>query len=469
LTAISSATDQGLGATPGSLPRVLGFWDVVTITIAAIIGVGIFFTPAAVVDRAGSGGVALLVWLGGGILALMGALTFAELGAMLPKVGGQFAVLREAFGARVGFVSVASVTLTVQAGALGILALLCAGNVFLGLGLQSSEGRITAGALAVVLLVWAINVAGVRLSAGVLRANVAVKLLTIFAIVALAAFSTRPAEPGAFAIVRWPGAHVFVYALIPTLFSFGGFEQVLWTAGEIRNPGKNLARGILVGVVTVIVAYASINVAFLALLGPERVARDQFVTARAVESVAPRWAFLAALAVAVSALGTTQAILLTAPRQIVALARDRLVPRLLGSISGRTGTPVPATTLIAATAAVLILTSGGVDGLGALLDAVICVNWIFFGLTAVALLVLRRTRPELPRPFRVPLYPLTPVLFAAAAFAAAASPFFQEGGRKPAIISCALVLTLGLLSRLWIRSPRLGTMQGRESQERGSP
>ena len=396
--------------------------------------------------------MALLVWIAGGVLAVIGALTFAELGAMMPAVGGQFAVIRAAFGPLMGFLSVTSVTLTVQAGALGILALLFAGNLLRGFGWSDPSRLVmTIGAVAALVAVWAINIAGVRLSARVLRANVAVKLAAIAAIVAIAAASRIPAPPQAFAVESWPGVATFVYALIPTLFSYGGFEQVLWAAGEIKDPKRNVALGIMIGVGVVVVAYVSTNVSFLALLGPVGVAGGGgLLTASAVERGAPGWGWLVAFAVAISALGTTHAIMLTAPRQVLALARAGLAPKILGTLSPRAGTPVAATTVIAGLSALLAIVAG-LDGLDALLDAVICVNWFFFGITGLALIVLRRTMPSLPRPFRVPGYPVTPLFFAAAAFAAAASPFFQEKGRLPAILAAVLVLTLGIVCRLWIQ------------------
>jgi basic amino acid/polyamine antiporter, APA family len=397
----------------------------------------------------------LLAWVVGGVLAVIGALTFAELGAMMPAVGGQFAVIRAAFGRRMAFLSVASVTMTVQAGAVGILALLCAGNLFRGFG-WAGAGRasVTAGALAALGLVYAINVAGVRLSARVLRANVAVKLAAIAAIVAIAAASTQPAPPRSFEVGEWPGFGAFVYALIPTLFSYGGFEQVLWAAGEVRDPKRNVALGILIGVGVVLVAYLATNVSFLALLGPAGVAQDpSLLAARAVDAGAPGLGAFVAFAVAISALGTTHAIMLTAPRQIVALARDGMAPRALGRISPRSGTPIAATSFIAAVSVVLTV-AAGLEGLDALLDSVICVNWFFFGITGLSLIELRQKMPDLPRPFRVPGYPATPLFFSLAAFAAAASPFFQDKGRVPAIWAAVLVLTLGIVCRFWIRGPK---------------
>jgi APA family basic amino acid/polyamine antiporter len=393
----------------------------------------------------------------GGFLAIVGALTFAELGSMMPAVGGQFAVIRAAFGRRMGFVSVTSVTMTVQCGAIGILALICAENLLRGFGWTGAGGTaVTAVALGALLLIYLVNVAGVRISARVLRANVAIKLAAIAAIVAVAIASTQPAPPRSFAIERWPGVDVFVYALIPTLFSYGGFEQILWAAGEIRDPKRNVVLGILIGVGVVLVAYLATNVAFLSLLGAEGVANGSgILAARAVEAGASGFGFLVAFAVAISALGTTHAIMLTSPRQIVALSRDGMAPAVLGRISPRAGTPIAATTFLAVLSAVLVVLAG-LDGLDALLDALICVNWFFFGITGLSLVVLRRKQPDLPRPFRVPGYPVTPLFFAFAAFAAAASPFFQPEGRMPAIWAAVLVLTLGVVCRFWIRPDRAG-------------
>ncbi len=450
--------DQGRPAGHDEVTRVLGFKDVASIVISAIIGVGVFFTPAKVADRAHDGGWAILAWLVGAGMAILGGLTFAELGTSMPSTGGQFVVLSRAFGRNIGFVYVATVSSTVVAGALGILAIVAAELILGSAGVTVTGANLTGLALVLLGVIFAINMAGVRVSAGFLRCNAGLKLAMLVGLIGIGLFSGRPMAPAAFSLEHAPGFGGFCYATVPVLFAYGGWEQALWTGGEVRRPERNVVLGIFTGVAVVVVVYLGLNTSLLYLLGPGGVSQDNRVTARAVELVVPSLARWVSLAVAASALGTVHAIMMTAPRQIAALATEGLAPAALGRFSPRTGTPGAATTVVFLIAVALVV-GAGKDGVDRLLDAVGCVNWLFFGMTGLAVVILRKRLPNLSRPYRVPGYPVTPIVFASLAFVAAASPFFEPAGRTPAALALGLVLTLALLARLLIKTPAVSDVR----------
>lgn len=428
--------------------RRLGTLDVACVVVGAIVGVGVFFTPARVAARAGGAEAALWVWVVGGAVALLGALTFAELGGRLPEAGGQFRVLLEAFGARTAFVYVIVVGVVESSAAVAILALVCVDHIALAAGVPRDPATgapnldpalLSAGACALVLGAFALTAAGVRQGATALNLNVAVKLAVVATLVGVgfahapaapAAAPSAPAAPGS------GGAAGFVAAFLPAFFAYGGWQQSLWIGGEVRDPGRSLPRGILLGTVVVIVAYLGLNVAYLRLLGFEGVAASKTVAASAASAAHPDAGRWIAAAVAWSALGCVQTILFTGPHQLAALARKGYAPERLGAANAR-GAPVAAAAAFAATALLLVVLAGP-KRIGLLLDAVVCVDWIFFALTGAALFVLRR-RADLPLPFRTPGYPVVPAVFVLAAAGIAASPFFDAESRPSGLIALGAV------------------------------
>ena len=442
-----------MGATDQGLQRQLSGFDATAVVIGAIIGVGIFFTPSRVALLAGSSQLALLTWGIGGIIALLGAMTFAELGAMVPRAGGQYELLRDAYGAATGFVYVVCNASATQAGAIGIIALVCVDNLAVALTGSALTPQLSLGcAIALTSSVALANAAGVRWGARIQNLTVVAKLLTLVAIGAVALFAAPP-TPSDLALPD-QAAPLSPYAaiaaaLVPTLFTFGGWQQVLWMGGEVRDPERNLPLSILAGVACVVAVYLLANWAYLALLGHARVAASGTLAADAVAVVlgeAGRRAI--GLAVCVSALGVLNAQLLTGPRLIYALAKDGRLWPSLGRVHATRGTPIPAIAMLALAAIVLLLAAGP-KGVDRLLTGVVLVDAVFFALTGLASLVLARKQPHDTRPVRMPGFPLVPLLFGLAEIGVVIGAWLDPAVREAALIGVAWIAAA--LAAYWLR------------------
>lgn len=375
------------------LRRVLGLWDTCCVVIGAIVGVGIFFTPRDVAHVAGSAPAALLAWTLGGVVALLGALTFAELGRLRPLAGGQYHVLRDAYGRAPAFLFVFCNLTAVQAGAVAIIAIVCAQNLGVALHGAAPAGRWTIAVAT--LMTWGLvgaNVVGVRAGAGLQNATVVLKLLTLGALVAVAALldargsATEPATTTV-------GAHGFaglIAAMTLTLFAYGGWQQALWMAGEVKDAARIVPRAIVLGVVAVVALYLAVNWAYLDLLGLGGVRESRTLAADAFSA----WSQdlgrrIAAAAVAVSAFGVLNAQFLTGPRLTWAMARDGQFFAPFAGLHPRFATPAAAVLLLGTLATVLTM-GLGLDRTDVLTTGVVVVDAVFFALTGLALPVLRR-------------------------------------------------------------------------------
>jgi APA family basic amino acid/polyamine antiporter len=425
------------------LRRELGGFDATAVVIGAIIGVGIFFTPSRVAALAGSENLALLAWAIAGLIALLGALTLAELGALVPRAGGQYELLRDAYGRATGYVYVVCNATATQAGAIGIVALVCVDNLAVALTGSSPDPLVQVGAAVGLTLGIALaNAAGLRWGAQVQNLTVIAKLATLLAIGLIAVLAApalpQSAAPPADAPSLSPVAGVAA-ALVPCLFTFGGWQQVLWMGGEVKKPERNLPMAILVGVSVVIVVYMLANWAYLSLLGQAGVAQSETLAADAVATVYPGWGHRAvAAAVAVSALGALNAQLLTGPRLLFALARDGHLLPSLAKVHATRGTPIPAIALLAGMALILLILAGE-RGIDRLLTGVVLVDGVFFALTGLASLVLARRQPHEQRPVRMPGFPLVPLLFGLAELAVVFGAWLDPEVREAAIIGVAWI------------------------------
>lgn len=432
------------------LRRELSGIDATAVVIGAIVGVGIFFTPSRVAQLAGDSKLALLTWGIGGVIAMLGALTFAELGALVPRAGGQYELLRDAYGTATGFVYVVCNATATQAGAIGVIALVCVDNLAVALTGGVLDAWVTlACAVAMTAGIALANAAGVRWGARIQNLTVVAKLATLLA-VAMVALLAAPDSvdtlgPGlGSGSIERAGPHLnpiaaIAAALVPTLFTFGGWQQVLWMGGEVKQPERNLPVSILVGVSIVVAVYLLVNWAYLALLGHAGVANSQTLAADAVAVVfgdPGRRAI--AIAVAISALGVLNAQLLTGPRLLFALARDGRLWPLLGRVHATRGTPVPAIALLAGMAILLLLVAGH-DGVDRLLTGVVLVDGVFFALTGLASLVLARRVPRATRPVRMPGFPLVPLLFGLTEVAVVVGAWLDPEVRGAAAIGAAWI------------------------------
>lgn len=446
------------------LRRVLGPVSATCIVVGAIVGVGIFFTPSQVARIAGSGTLALWTWAAGGLVALLGALTFAELGGMYGRTGGQYEVLRDAYGPFVAFSFVFCNSTAILSGAAAIIAIVCAENlVVLVTGSLPAQGMMLLPALLVVGLA-AANVLGVRWGAGVQNVTVFAKVAVLFLVAALALFAS--AEPAATADPSAPQAATAATSrhwlalvftgLVPALFSFGGWQHILWIGGEVKEPRRNVPLATILGVAIVVVVYLVANAAYLRLLGHGGVAASRALAADAVSVVWPGAGtrFIAG-AVAFSAFGVLNAQLLSGPRLLCGMARDGRFFRVFGDVHPRFRTPAPAIALVAALGLALLFAAGK-EGVGKLLTGVVLVDAVFFCFTGAALLVLRRRRPDADRPVRVPLYPAVPLLFVLLECAIVYGAFQDRDTRGAAWIGLVWIAGAAVVYALFFRN-RIGS------------
>jgi APA family basic amino acid/polyamine antiporter len=404
--------DESNPAATDGLRRELGLFDTIAIVVGACVGVGIFFTPSRVAGLAGDPTLALLAWVLGGLVAIAGALSFAEIGAMYPRTGGQYAALRDAYGPGVAFVYVVCNATAIQAGAIAVIAIVCAQHIAIaavGHGLEPIACSIAATVLIVVL--GATNAIGVRWGARIQNLTVVGKLAALGAVVAFAFVAPR-APP---ATTMTSGGVVGVLAaMVPILFSFGGWQQATWVGGEVRDPERNLPKAILVGVAVIVAIYLAVNWGYLHLLGLDAAAKSESIAADAAAVVVGDGGRRAvAGAIALSAFGVLNSQLLSGPRLILALAMDGRFFSAFRRVHARTGTPIASITMLAGVALALLWLAGD-RVIDRLLTGVVAIDGIFFALSGLASVALLRKRPRATRPLRMPGWPVVPIAFAIA-------------------------------------------------------
>jgi len=425
--------------TQATLTRVLSFRDLVLIVIGTVIGSGIFLVPGGVVRQAGGyAGPALVVWIVGGVLSLLGALAYGELGAMNPSAGGLYVYLRDAFGPMTAFLYGWTFFLVIATGSAATLAVASAAYLqqFVALGAFAQK----AAAVLLLAVVAAINVRSTRRSADVQNVSTAIKvgaLLVMSAVLVVArrggAADAMPAWPASITPSLLSGMGL---GMIGVLWAYEGWQYVTFSAGEAIDPQRTFPRAIVLGTASLIVIYVSANVGYLAALGTAGVAGSDRVAAEAVSAiVGPAAAKLIAAAILVSIFSAANGITITAPRVYYAMARDGLFFRALGEVHPRYGTP--AVSILAGTAWSMVLAASGT--FEQLLIYVVFVGWIFYGLGAACVFVLRRTQPDTHRPFRVPGYPWTPLVFIVAATALVANTIATQPVRAAIGIGVVLI------------------------------
>ena len=400
------------------LRRVLGLPALILLSIGAVIGSGVFVNPGVVLrESGGSVPVALAVWTAGGVLSLLGALTYGELGAMMPEAGGLYTYIRDAFGRLAAFLY--GWTLFFVLGSGGMATLAVAGTAYLGELLPLSPVAAKAVALAMLAVIAVVNVLGTRESSGVQNGATLAKVGAIVVMSGLlialgpgagAAPAAAPAEP-------LSGGLTFAgvgAAMIGVLWAYEGWAYVTHSAGETIDPQRNFPRGIAIGTAALIAIYVLANVGYIAALGADGVAASRRAAAEAVTAVlGPVWGKVIAAVIVLSIFSAANGIVLTIPRAFFAMARDRVFFARLGEVHPRFGTPANA--IVAVTLWAMVLTATGT--FEQLFTYVVFSGWIFYGLGALTVFTYRRRQPNVRRPFRVPGYPLTPLLFVISAAA----------------------------------------------------
>ncbi len=391
------------------LARRLGLFDATMLVMGGIIGSGIFINPAEVARYVDTPLLIVGVWVIGGIIALTGALVYAELAARRPAVGGQYAYLRDAYGPLPAFLYGWAILLVVQSGGMAAVAIIFARYFNELLHLPFSDSSVAVAAVAALTL---INCFGVRSGSNTQSALMVLKILAIAALV-MAGLWLAPAIPQ---VTRSgpssAGLAAVGAALTPVMFSYGGWQTSSFVAGEMRNPGRDLARGLLLGVVGVVILYTAVAFVCVHALGPQGLAASKTPASDVMRlALGEGGAAFIGAGIAISALGFLSQGMLTAPRVYFAMAEDGLFFRTVATVSERTRVPVIAI-ILQGIATAVIAVSGTY---GQILSYVVSVDFIFFGLTGAALFVFRR-RSAPSGGFSAPGHPFTTGLFVAACF-----------------------------------------------------
>lgn len=393
-------------ADPAASTTRLGIFDIACVVVGGIIGVGIFFTPAKVAAAADEAWQVVLAWSLGGVLAGLGALVFAALSVMHPGAGGMFRYVLLGFGPRTAFVYGWSNWLVIQAGALGGIAIVLVHYLEVLLWGEPPAGQDgwlgwaarLAVAVGSILLFTGVNVLGLGFGRGVQVALTLVKLVAVFGLVVLAWWAAPDARPAPAVDEPRPLTTILAAAMLPVLFSFGGWQQGSFVAGVSRRPRLDVPVGILIGVAVVVLAYLTINLSFLDLLGIERAAGAQAIGALAAEeALAPYGHGVAAGRVfaglvVLSSAGILNTICLASPYVLHAMARDGLFPEAVGRLHPRTGTPTLAILAQGLWAALLLVGASlwQGDALDFIVNGVVFVDWLFFALCGAALWTTRK-------------------------------------------------------------------------------
>lgn len=447
--------DQSSSGSRATLPRAIGTLGSTAIVVGTIIGSGIFLVPHDIAQRVGSARIVMLVWVVGAVLSLAGALSLAELGAAMPEAGGIYIYLREAYGKPFAFLYGWAMLLVITSGSVATLAVAFGIYSATFVPLSPLEQKFVAASVIAVLTF--INYVGVRKAAAVQTVFTAAKLAGLATIMGCALLSSRTQSVAA--VQSLPGGATtlssFGVALISVLWAYEGWHMLSFNAGEVLNPSRVLPRSYFVGTLIVVAVYLGANLAYLRVFPLALLADDRYqrVAARTMEVLAgPRGATFVSALILCSIFGAINGNVLGGPRAYFAMAQDGVFFASVGGVHPRFKTPANAILIQGAWSIVLAATGSFKQ----LYTYVIFTGWIFYGTATLAVIVLRRKRPELERPYRVWGYPLLPVAFSLAALAIVANTLMRSP--KEALIGVGLVLAGVPIYFLWTRWAKAGQM-----------
>lgn len=427
--------------------RGLGLFDTTMLVMGGIVGSGIFINPYVVAQRVHTPSLILGTWILGGAVAIGGAFIWAELAATLPEVGGQYAYLRDAYHPAVAFLYGWVLLLVIQTGGMAAVSITFARYFIELTGLQMRDWAVATVALAILTL---INCFGVKTGGRTQSALMAMKIGTILVLVIVGwALNRRHADIAATVVKTW-SLTSFGTAMVPVLFAYGGWQTANFVAAEVKEPRKNLPRGLLLGVLGVVVLYLSVNWIYLRSLGPQGLAATT-TPASAVMRMAlgQTGATFIAAAIAISTLGFLSQSILTGPRVYFAMADDGLFFRAISWLHPRTHVPVVA--IVAQSVwTVVIAISGRYEQI---LNYVISMDFLFFGLTATTLFVFRRrtgiAETNRSHSSRMPGHPLSTVMFVAICWWIVAITIYRYP--QNSLIGVALLVVGMAVYWLWAR------------------
>ena len=417
---------------PQGLERKIGLWSGIAVVIGSTIGSGIFRSPAGIADKLPGPLPMLMVWMAGGVFAICGALTLAEVASALPQTGGIYVFLRQGWGKVPAFVFGWSQLVMIRAASLGAIAITFAEYFWrVKNGAPASPEQamtvrlIAAGAI---LTTGIFNVVGVRVGSTFTNLTVIAKYGALLFIIIVAFAFGLPESGGHYTPAVPPGSFTlpaFGLALVSTLWAFDGWADLSYNGGEVKDPQKNLPRALIGGTLLVIVIYMLANLAYLAVLPIEEIRVSKLVAADVAQKVIGAGGVVfVSVTVMISTFGTLNTVLLTSPRVFFAMAADGLLFKGVAAVHPRFGTPWVAVTLAACLGASFVL----LRSFEQLADAFVTAFLPFY-LLAVAAIFRLRGRPDYQPSFKVPLYPVVPLLFMAAVLYLLGNALVQESSR----------------------------------------
>ena len=427
------------------MPRSVGLLNAVAVSIGITIGSGIFRVPATVAGLLPDPGSVILCWVLGGVMALCGALTYAELAASLPRSGGMFAYILEGFGPVPAFLFGWAELTVVRAAALGAIATIFA--EYLGYFIPLTAFEVREVAALTIVVVGALNYVGVRRAAAVLSVTTYAKYAAVVAL-ALLACTARGASAAHFTPV-WSGAaslSLIATALIPVMWSYDGWADLAFIGGEIRDPQKTLPRALIAGCASVALVYLLVNLAFIYVLPLPEMADSKLIAttvATRIPLLAGIGAGLIAGLVMLATFSGLNASMMVGARVFYAMGDRGLLFRAVARISPRFDSPSVAIGICTALGVVYVLE----NDFAQLADKFILGIWPFYALAVAAVFVLRRRRPELPRPYRVWGYPFVPAVFLVASAGMVANAL----GTDPVNTGVTLLIIAMGLPVYWLR------------------
>ncbi|MBV9885707.1 MAG: amino acid permease [Acidobacteria bacterium] len=430
-----------------SLSRTLHPRDLLLLFIGSVIGSGIFLTPGLILRQLdGSVGAAFLVWIVGGVLSLLGALTYAELSATNPEAGGLYCFIRDGFGRIPAFLYGWSLFLVIASGT--IAALSHAFTRYLAEIVPFPPAATKLIAVGMIAVVTVVNVWGTRKSSDLQNWTTLIKALAVVLLSAiLLALGHHASElPAALPATQHGSAlfSAFGLAMIAVLWAYEGWQFGTYSAGEVIDPQKSFPRAFLLGSLILVALYLVANIAYLIALGPAAATASDAIAATAASTTLGPWAGkFVAFAILISVFSSTNSVILTAPRVFYAMANDNLFFKKLAEVHPRYGTPAAAIIALGVWSAILACAGKFAE----LIGGVIFVGWIFYGLAAAAIFPLRRKSPNAKIPYRVPGYPFTPLLFVLAAAAIVANAVilaFYDPASFQHIVVAVILFVLGL-------------------------
>ncbi|HEY7684509.1 MAG TPA: amino acid permease [Gemmatimonadales bacterium] len=403
------------------LTRRLGLWSAVAVLVGSTIGSGIFRTPAGVAQRIDDVPLFLLAWALGGVVVLCGALTYSELSAAFPRSGGVYVFLRESLGPMPAFLFAWAELWIIRPGAFGAIGITASAYTLRTLGYDPASIVIAAGPVDIrseqllgalyIAIVGTVNYFGIHRGAILQNLSTAFKVGALVLLVVLGFALGSPVgipEGGVFAQRAAVGLSPFLLAMVAILWAYDGWADLAFVGGEVKDPQRTLPRALLIGTGTVVALYLAANLVYLYLIPIQGIKEAELVAADVARLViGSAGVVVVSAAIAVSTFGTLNGSMMTAPRIFFAAAEDGMFPKAIARVDPRTHAPTGAVVLMTVMGMIFILIRTFTE----LADQFIIGIWPFYALAVAGVFVLRRTRPDLERPYRTWGYPVVPFVF----------------------------------------------------------